>query len=488
MGSYLLVFVVAAAVAALWVPGLMAIGRRAGAIDTTRDPAVPRIGGWALMLGTAISLVLVGVVFQPSGRTLLGTPELIGPVALGAVAMLLLGTVDDIRPLRARTKFLIEALVALGVYLLGVRIELVSGPFGALALGPVVGAIATVIWLVGIANAFNLLDGADGVAAGSAFFAATAVFMMSVALGHPAIGLVASALAGALLGFLPFNFPPARAFLGDSGSLVAGFLLAGLAVEGSTKTPTLVAIAVPLVAFAVPVFDTTITLVRRAVRGRPLFERDEGHVHHRLARAGFSPRQVAVLVYAASAAVALLAMLFVNPSARSTAVVLIILGAGFFLIARFLKLHELNELGRLARRGALQARAVAVNVSLRHAAERLEGAQSLADIRDALAVLFERSEFDEVVVVAGDTSDRRGTSKAWRLEDGGFVEAWPERRTDEWEVVCPFQGNGWSGELRLRRRLGRRSLLLDLNLLLELVQPALNAAASRVDAGAALRA
>lgn len=488
MGSYLLVFVVAAAVAALWVPGLMIIGRRAGAVDTTRDPAVPRIGGWAIMLGAAISLVLIGIIFQPSGRTLLGTPELIGPVVLGAVAMLVLGTVDDVRPLRARTKFVIEALVAFGVYLLGVRVEHVSGPFGALALGPVIGAIATVIWLVGIANAFNLLDGADGVAAGSAFFAATAVFMMSVALGHPAIGLVASALAGALLGFLPFNFPPARAFLGDSGSLVAGFLLAGLAVEGSTKTPTLVAIAVPLVAFAVPVFDTTITLVRRAVRGRPLFERDEGHVHHRLARAGFSPRQVAVLVYAASAAVALLAMLFVNPSARSTAVVLIILGAGFFLIARFLKLHELNELGRLARRGALQARAVAVNVSLRHAAERLEAAHTLADIRDALGVLFERSEFDDVVVVAGESHDRRGTSRAWRLVDGTFVEAWPERRTDEWEVVCPFQGNGWSGELRLRRRLGRRSLLLDLNLLLELVQPALNAAASRVDVGAAFLA
>jgi UDP-GlcNAc:undecaprenyl-phosphate GlcNAc-1-phosphate transferase len=392
-----------------------------------------------------------------------------------------LGTVDDIIPIPARAKFIVQALIAIGVYALGTRIELVSAPFGNMTLAPALSAIATVVWLVGIANAFNLLDGADGVAGGSAFFAATAIFMMSVALGHPAVGLIAAALAGALLGFLPFNFPPARAFLGDSGSLVTGFLLAGLAVEGSTKGPTLVAIAVPIVAFAVPLFDTTITLLRRLMRGQPVFQRDESHVHHRLARRGRSPREVAGLIYAASAAGALVAMLFINPSARSYAVGLLVFGAGFLLAVKYLRLHELNELARVAKDSVLQPRKIAINVGLRNAAERLESATTLDDIRAALAMLFSRGEFDDVVLVVAPAEDRRRLSRAWRLSYGTFVEDRPRREPDEWEIVFPFYGNGWGGQLHLRRRLGRRSLLLDFNLLFQVVHPALTAAAKRID-------
>jgi UDP-GlcNAc:undecaprenyl-phosphate GlcNAc-1-phosphate transferase len=478
------VFGVAALATALWMPPLMRLARRLGAVDDTRSPPIPRVGGWALALGAALALLLVGGVFDPTGQTLRYAPESLGPVALGAVAMLVVGTVDDVRPVGAVAKLLAQVAIALGVYALGVRIEIVSAPLGDLELGPVAGAAATVFWLVGISNAFNLLDGADGVAAGSAFFAAAAVFMMSVSLGHPALGLVAAGLAGSLLGFLPFNFPPARAFLGDSGSLFTGFVLAGLGVEGSTKGPTLVAIAVPLAAFAVPVFDTTITLVRRLVRGRPMFERDESHVHHRLAQVGFNPRQVALSIYGASAVVALVSMLFLNPSARVYGVGFLVFGAGVWLTARFLRLHELNELARLAQRGVLQPRKVAMNVGLRRAAERLESATQFEDILDGVAALFAGMDFDEVVLVTSGERDRRGSSRAWQLVGDRFTLGWPTRERDEWEVVCPFEGDGWDGEIRLRRRLGRRSLLLDLNLLLEVVQPALSRAARRVSAQA----
>jgi hypothetical protein len=293
--------------------------------------------------------------------------------------------------------------------------------------------------------------------------------------------LVAAALAGALLGFLPFNFPPARAFLGDSGSMFAGFLLAGLAVEGSTKGPTLVAIGVPLVAFAVPVFDTTLTLIRRKVRGQPVFQRDQEHVHHRLQQFGYSPRQVAGMIYAASAGFALLAMLFLNPGVRSFAVVLIVVGVAILVVVRFLRLHELNELARLARRGVLQPRSIAMNVQLRRAAERLESAQTLSDLHAALAILFHRSEFDEIILTVAPPYDRRNATLTWHLVDDAFREGKVERQHDEWEVTCPFDGVGWVGSLHLRRRLGRRSLMLDLNLLLEVVQPALDSAAGRID-------
>jgi UDP-GlcNAc:undecaprenyl-phosphate GlcNAc-1-phosphate transferase len=480
LGSYLLVFVIGAIVAGVGTPMWMAIGVRAGAVDNTRQPPVPRIGGWAIFSGSAVSLLLVAVVFEPTGLTLLATSRSIGPVTAGAIGILLLGSVDDVLPFRASYKLVGQVVIAVAVYAMGVRIELLSFPPGNVPLDPIVGFVFTVVWLVGITNAFNLLDGADGVAAGSAFFSSAAIFIMSVALGHPAIGLVAAALAGSLLGFLPFNFPPARAFLGDSGAMVSGFLLAGLAVEGSTKGPTLVAIAVPLVAFAVPVFDTTITLIRRGVRGRPLFQRDQEHVHHRLSGAGFSPRQVAGLIYSASAGFALMSMFFINPGVRSFAVVLIVVGAATLLMVRFLRLHEINELARLARRGMLQPRSVAMNVQLRRASERLEAVESLGDLQKGLAILFDESEFDEVVLQVAPVEDRRGASETWHLRAGAFVEGAPEVRADEWEVLCPFQGADWTGQLHLRRRLGRRSLMMDLNLFLEIVQPALERAAGRI--------
>ena len=481
MGSYLLIFGLGALISAMFSPVALRGATNFGLLDDTRDPPVPRAGGWALATGTLLSLLLVGFVFTPTGATLTGSGHPLAPIVSGTLAILLLGTADDITPLSARLKFAVQIGIAAAVFAWGLRVEVLSTPFGTVQLGMWASLGVTVLWLVGISNAFNLLDGADGVAAGAAFFAATAVFIMAVTLGNPAIGLIAAALAGSLLGFLPFNFPPARLFLGDSGSLFIGFLLAALAVPSTTKGPTLVAIAVPLMAFAVPVFDTSITMLRRLVRGRPVFERDREHLHHRLEKAGFTPRQVAGVIYAASAGFALLSMLFLNPNVRSYAVVLIILGAAVWLMVRYLKLHELNELARVARRSVLQPKSIAMNVGLRRAAERLERTETLDDLLNSLALLLARSEFDRVVLVVTRGHDRRGHARAWRLERGEFIEGWPDRPSDEWEVVCPFDGNGWRGELRLRRRLGRRTLLLDLNLLLEIVQPALVRAAQRID-------
>jgi len=195
---------------------------------------------------------------------------------------------------------------------------------------------------------------------------------------------------------------------------------------------------------------------------------------------------VAIVVYAASAAFALGAMLFLNTGVRSYAVSLVIVGAGVWIVARHLRLHELNELGRLARRSALQPRRIVANVELRRATDRLAAATSLHDLHAGLAILLSGSEFDEVLLIVAPLTERRGNAIAWRLDGERFVRDWPRRGIDQWEVVCPFEGDGWSGELHLRRRLGRRSLVLDVNLVVELVQPALSAAAARMPAATVL--
>jgi UDP-GlcNAc:undecaprenyl-phosphate GlcNAc-1-phosphate transferase len=486
MGSFFFVFVVAALAAALFMPVVLGLAHRIGALDNSRDPPVPRIGGLAVALGCAAALGLVGAVFSPARLALVTALPSIGRVALGASVILVLGLVDDVRPLPAAVKFAVQIGVASAMYALGMQVQFLSLPLGTIDLGAVLAPLATILWLVGICNAFNLLDGADGVAAGSAFFAATAIFLMSVALGHPAMGLVTAGLAGALLGFLPFNFPPARAFLGDSGSMVTGFLLAGLAAEGSTKGPTLVAITVPLVAFGVPVFDTTITLIRRMVRGHAIFKRDHEHIHHRLLRAGLGPRHVVGVLYVASAAFALAAMMFINPGIRPFGVGLVAFGAGVWVVARSLHLDEVNELARAARHAAAQPWGLALDVQLRNATEQLAGAPSLDGLKEAVAVLLSRSRFDDVLLVVSPKGERRGHAHAWRLENGRFVADSSHRGAGEWEMVCPFEGAGWRGELRLRWRLGGGSPLPDLYLLLELVQPALAKAAQRIEATAAL--
>jgi UDP-GlcNAc:undecaprenyl-phosphate GlcNAc-1-phosphate transferase len=380
-------------------------------------------------------------------------------------------------------KLLIEIAVAVGLYFAGVRASSVWLPFGIFELGQVFGLLFTVVWIVGITNAFNLLDGIDGAAAGSAIFALMAMFVASATLGQPLVALLAVALAGATLGFLPYNFPPARIYLGDAGSLFLGFMLATLALEGAAKGPALVAIAIPIVAFGVPVMDTLIAVVRRAARGAPIFKGDREHLHHRLLDLGLTPAQAVGILYVVCAAFALGSMLFLNPNVRGMAVVLTMIGTIAWLAVRHLRLHEFFELARMAQRGLSQTRAISFNVQLRRAADALEAADSWESIVELLAKLFADSEFDAVrLVVFGREGAKSRTE--YRLENGAVVPRIVPIQPDEWGVHLPFAigRDGARGELAVFRRYGRKPLLTDVNLIVETLRPSLSKAASRVTA------
>ena len=487
MRSYLSVFLLALAFGALLTPIAGRIGLRIGAVDRSKGTTLPRSGGLAIVVATLLALLLLAAVWDPVRSLLSFSRSHLGPIYLGALGIIALGIVDDVRGLGAKPKFAVEIAISIALYYAGVRASTVWLPFGIVRLGEIVGLLFTVVWIVGITNAFNLLDGIDGAAAGAAVFALLAMFVASVTLGQPLVALLAVALAGGTLGFLPFNFPPARIYLGDTGSLLLGFALATLALEGATKGPAIVAIAIPLVAFGVPVLDTSIALVRRAARGAPLFKGDREHLHHRLLDIGLTNAQAAAILYVVSAAFALASMLFLNPNVRGMAVVLTMIGAVVWLVVRHLRLHEFFELARLAQRGISQTRAIQFNVQVRRAAELLEKVQCWDEIVRLLADLFAASEFDAVRLTV-QPADPAAPRRAYHLETGDIVEEEVAILGDEWGVHVPFaigRTGSMRGELAVFRRYGRRPLLMDVNLIVEVLRPALSKAAGRVEVPAA---
>jgi UDP-GlcNAc:undecaprenyl-phosphate GlcNAc-1-phosphate transferase len=261
---------------------------------------VPRVGGLAvfvgLLAGSTLVLMLPGV-----RRVADAADESPAHLLAAALGICLLGLVDDRRGLSPRVKLAGQLAAGLYIYAHGYSVQLVSNPFGAtFALGwlslPV-----TVLWVAVLSNAFNLIDGLDGLAAGVGLFASSVVLVFALLNGNADIAILSVALAGALLGFLRYNFSPASVFLGDCGSLTLGFVLAALSLRGSMKGPVVVAIATPLLALGFPLLDTALALLRRLWGGRSILAADADHIHHRIVRRGLTPRRAVILLYGVTA-------------------------------------------------------------------------------------------------------------------------------------------------------------------------------------------
>jgi UDP-GlcNAc:undecaprenyl-phosphate GlcNAc-1-phosphate transferase len=231
------------------------------------------------------------------------------PALLGVVIVFGVGLRDDLKPVRPLVKLVFQVLAALVAVSMGVRIDHVTMLGTTYPLGWL-GAPVTIVWIVGLTNAFNLMDGLDGLATGLAIIAAATCAAVAIARGDTQGSLLLVALLGALCGFLPYNFNPATIFLGDSGSLVVGHVLAVTAINGWQKGATALAVAVPLLIFALPISETVISVVRRTRGGglRQVFAADQDHMHYRLIGLGLSHRNAVLLLYVVSLALAVLAL------------------------------------------------------------------------------------------------------------------------------------------------------------------------------------
>lgn len=291
-------------VAYLTAPVSIKLAHRLGVIDTPKDARrvhkkpIPRFGGMSIFLGSMAAMII------PAGMN-----ANIKTAMIGGALMYLLGIIDDIKDIKPAVKFGGQILIASLVYALGIRITFISNYFGAavtdahanVILSAGVSYIITVFWIVGITNAVNLMDGLDGLAAGSVAIMSLSLayiaYIHGIRLGSMPVCIALVAVAAGCIGFLPYNFSPAKTFMGDGGALYLGYMIAVLSVISPLKRATVVGALIPMLTLAVPIFDTALAMLRRTLKHESIMAADKGHLHHHLMAAGFGQRRSVLIIY-----------------------------------------------------------------------------------------------------------------------------------------------------------------------------------------------
>lgn len=296
--------VLAALVAFTSTPAVSVLAYKIGAIDVPKDnrrmhkKPTPRIGGLAIFAG----FVIASLVFCEL------TPELIS-VYLGGLIIVAVGVIDDVFRINAWVKLAAQIAVAFVAVSQGVVLEYVN-LFGNYVHFGVLSIPITVVWIVGLTNAINLIDGLDGLACGVSAICSISLLLVMLLKGEVGSAMITAAVVGACLGFLPFNTNPAKIFMGDTGALFLGYTMAVISVSGVFKLHTVISFVIPISIFAMPLFDTTFAFIRRIAKGKSPFSPDRGHLHHRLIDLGFSQRQSVAILYAICAILGTSAIMF----------------------------------------------------------------------------------------------------------------------------------------------------------------------------------
>jgi len=296
------------------------------------------MGGLAIVSGFFVSILfnIITDALTKSSFFQLNT-QMLGLLA-GAAVIVAVGIFDDIYQLGAKCKLVFQIMAALIVVASGIKIEVI---YGYSALSPYISYPLTICWIVGITNAINLIDGLDGLAAGVSSIASLSLFFVSIIFKRWDVAMITAALAGSTLGFLPYNFNPAKIFMGDTGSTFLGFSLGVISIQGTLKSYTAIAIAIPLLVLGLPLFDTVFAVLRRLISGKSIMEADRGHLHHRLIDMGLSQRQSVVAMYTASGSLGLCAVVLAGRGVLSA--IILILAVSVFIIGGARYMSEMDE-------------------------------------------------------------------------------------------------------------------------------------------------
>ncbi|KJD42919.1 MULTISPECIES: glycosyltransferase family 4 protein [Paenibacillus] len=312
---YIIGFIMALGLALLLTPLVKKFAVKVGAVDVPNARKVhtrimPRLGGLGIFLAFLLSLLAI-LPFVPEGMLSSRDINFIAAFLIGGTLITLIGALDDRFDLNAKLKFLAQIAVAcMVVFAFDIRVDFVNVPFqdAYSSLESWISIPLTIFWIVGVTNAINLIDGLDGLAAGVSGIAIGTIFVMSLLMGNYMVAMLCLVLLGSIIGFLFFNFHPAKIFMGDTGSLFLGFCLAMLSMLGF-KQIAIVSFITPLIIIGVPLSDTFFAIIRRKLQKKPIFSPDKGHLHHCLRELGFSHRQTVLIIYAIAAFFGVLAVI-----------------------------------------------------------------------------------------------------------------------------------------------------------------------------------
>ncbi len=297
-------FMLAMFVSYVLTPYIKKLAFKIGAVDRPDNRKVhkkimPRLGGLAIyiafMIGCVASMEITWDIFG---------------ILLGGTLIVALGVADDVYQLPAKVKLLGQIAAACVLVIFDIRIEWVNNPLGGYFYLDMLSIPFTIFWVISFTNVVNLIDGLDGLAAGVSAIASLTVILVAVQMGYFHVAILTAALAGAIIGFIRYNFNPATIFMGDTGSMFIGYMLAAISVYGAVKTAATIALIVPAIALGLPILDTAFAIMRRYVNGRPIFQPDKGHLHHRLLATGMSHKETVLFMYGITAVLCIGAVLW----------------------------------------------------------------------------------------------------------------------------------------------------------------------------------
>lgn len=326
-GDIAIAFLLAFITTFVVTPHTMRWAKKVGAIDIPNDRRVnkkpmPRLGGLAVISGFFVSIIYLLISTSIEGKINLFGEEAYYVKLIGyVVGIIILGItcyIDDVKGIPSWSKLIAQIIAAIIVVASGIRIENISIPFteGKLVISGIASYVITICWIVGITNAINLIDGLDGLSSGVTLISCLSLLMVFALNESPLIAIIlVTALAGALVGFLPFNFSPAKTFIGDTGSNFMGFSLAIISILGVAKTYTALVLIAPIIILGMPIFDTIFAIFRRIIKGKSLkavFKPDKGHLHHKLMAKGYTQRQAVLIMYGITAILGMFAVILLE--------------------------------------------------------------------------------------------------------------------------------------------------------------------------------
>ncbi len=411
--DYILIFLSALFISVILTPIVRRWCQQKRALDFPTTPRkihtvpVPRLGGIAIYLAFFLPLFAVFLTNGEVHELFVYHADILVSLFVTSTLVFAVGVYDDLRGATVPQKLVVQIIAAVLIYLLGFKIELISIPFvGSVPLG-ILGLPITLVWIVGVTNALNFIDGVDGLACGVGFFSVSTMFILSLYLHHPLTAFFAAALAGGLFGFALYNFNPASIFMGDSGSLFIGFIIAAISLHGSQKSSTAVVLLIPIVVLGVPIADTLLAIIRRVSNGYSPFVADKEHIHHRLLSMGLSTRQVTLLLYAVCSLLGMIALSMIAVNNRVLALILVLLSVitigGMKMLGYTTDMIEINALAK--KRIQHKKRLLKRQRFAEEILAEIETSSDIVTLKKAILRYFKNMEFDVGIVRQTEEAD-----------------------------------------------------------------------------------